>query len=164
MKWQTVDLPNGMNFHVWGPFSVRHNDLYSLDHSNINQLIANLQLGDIIQYIIYGDSAYAVAMYSHIAARYDEDPNTERQNLENRCLSSCREVIEWDYGDVGKYWAFVDYKKTLKLRQMMIGRVYFVAMLLRNAYVTMNGCNTSTFYELMPPDFEDWTSQGMRQM
>lgn len=163
MKWQTVDLPNGMNFHVWGPFSVRHNDLYSLDHSNINDLIANL-MGNGIQFIIYGDSAYCVTFLSHISARYDNDPNTDRQNLENRSLSSCREVIEWDYGDIGKYWAFVDFKKNLKLRKMMIGRIYFVAMLLRNAYVTMNGCNTATFYDLLPPDFEDWVKQGMRQM
>ena len=26
MKWQTLDLPNGMNLDVWGPVSVRHND------------------------------------------------------------------------------------------------------------------------------------------
>ena len=26
LKFQTVDLPNGMNAPVWGPFSVRHTD------------------------------------------------------------------------------------------------------------------------------------------
>ena len=30
-KWQTVDLPNGMNMHVWGPVSVRHNDIWTLE-------------------------------------------------------------------------------------------------------------------------------------
>ena len=31
MKWQTVDLPNGMNMHVWGPVSIRHNDIWTLE-------------------------------------------------------------------------------------------------------------------------------------
>ena len=30
---KTVDLPNGMNFHAWGPVSVRHNDLYTYSRS-----------------------------------------------------------------------------------------------------------------------------------
>ena len=33
MKWQTVDLPNGMNMHVWGPVSIRHNDIWTLEES-----------------------------------------------------------------------------------------------------------------------------------
>ena len=31
MKWQTLDLPNGMNMHVWGPVSLRHNDIWTLE-------------------------------------------------------------------------------------------------------------------------------------
>jgi hypothetical protein len=59
IKWQTADLPNGMNFHVWGPFSVRHNDLYSFTRSDINDLVRDSQAPDsIIQYCLYGDSAY----------------------------------------------------------------------------------------------------------
>jgi hypothetical protein len=82
--------------------------------------------------------------------------------LENRTMSSCREVIEWDYGDVGRFWALVDYKKVLKLRKMPVAKMYFVAMLLRNAHVTMNGGNTSHYFDLLPPTLEDWTSHGSR--
>lgn len=162
MKWQTVDLPNGMNFHVWGPVSLRHNDMYTLHHSHINDLIANLQTADILKYAIYGDSAYCITLYDFILARHDNPVNTPRENAENRSMSSCREVIEWDYGDVGTLWAYVDYKKVLQLRKMPVGRIYFAAMLLRNAYVTMNGCNTATFYECMPPTFEHWVSQSQQ--
>ena len=31
MKWQTIDGPNGMNIDVWGPVSVRHNDIWTLE-------------------------------------------------------------------------------------------------------------------------------------
>lgn len=58
MKYQTVDLPNGMNMHVWGPISVRHNDLTSLRDSHINDLLVDLQHDRDYQWVIYGDSAY----------------------------------------------------------------------------------------------------------
>ena len=35
LKMQTVFLPNGMDFEVWGPVSCRHNDNYTLAMSNI---------------------------------------------------------------------------------------------------------------------------------
>ena len=101
MKYQTVDLPNGMNLHVWGPIGVRHNDFVSLHDSNINNQLVQLQLGKDLQWVIYGDSAYIHVPDSHILARHHNELNTDRQNLENKSLSSCRECIEWDYGDVG---------------------------------------------------------------
>jgi hypothetical protein len=40
-----------MNFHVWGPFSVRHNDLFSLMRSDINELVRVAQaLVSLVQY------------------------------------------------------------------------------------------------------------------
>jgi hypothetical protein len=71
MKWQTVDLPNGMNYHVWGAVSVRHNDMFTLRHSNINDIIAATQRGNLLQYSIYGDSAYAMFCKSHIRTRHN---------------------------------------------------------------------------------------------
>jgi hypothetical protein len=70
-----------MNFHVWGPVSLRHNDLQCWRDSNI-----------------YGDSAYAVLVDSHIAYRFDIAGGALA--ITNKCMSSCREIIEWDYGDI----------------------------------------------------------------
>jgi hypothetical protein len=89
MKWQTVDLPNGMNFHVWGPISIRHNDLNSLYDSEINRLIVELQLGNNLQWVIYGDSAFIYVPDSHVFARHNNNPNSVRHILENRAMSSC---------------------------------------------------------------------------
>lgn len=108
MKWQTVDLPNGMNFHVFGPVCLRHNDLYTLAESDINNKLAQLQMNEPIQFFTYVDSAYMIVYYSHIKARYNEEPITPRQSLENRVMSSGREVVEWNYGYVGIMWSLVD--------------------------------------------------------
>ena len=58
LKWQTVDLPNGMNFYVWGPVSIRHNDLYTYSRSEVNENLCRLQAGEQRQYKAYGESAY----------------------------------------------------------------------------------------------------------
>ena len=162
MKYQTVDLPNGMNLNVWGPISVRHNDITALHESNINDKLVQLQLGRQHQWIIYGDSAYVHVADSHIAARHHNEFNTEREVLENRCLSACRECIEWDFGDVGVMWSMVDYKKVLKTNLMPVISIYMIALLLRNSYVTMNGGTTAEYFSLVPPTFEVWVSQGPR--
>ena len=141
MKWQTIDLPNGMNFSVYGPISIRHNDLYALNLSDYNAKLVAAQQGLPFQYVTYGDSAYIVVHDSHIRARHSYAVNTPREILENRAMSSCREVIEWDYGDVGTTWAFVDYKKGLKIRKMPVGAIYLCAMLLRNALNTLHAGN-----------------------
>jgi hypothetical protein len=162
MKWQTVDLPNGMNYHCWGPVSLRHNDLFTYEHSKINEIIALMQQGNELQYKIYGDSAYFPD--THLRVRHDYDNLTDREKLENKTLSSCREIIEWDYGNLGKMWGYLDFKKGLQMRKQHISRFYLVGMILRNAHVTMNGCQTSLFFDCEPPSFQNWTSNGRRNL
>ena len=97
---------------------------------------------------------------SHNIARHHEEENTDRQNLENRTLSACRECIEWDYGDVGVMWSMVDYKKILKMQLMPVKNVYLTATILGNAYVTMNGGTTAEYFNLIPPISEIWCAEG----
>jgi len=119
-----------------------------------------MQLGQLLQWKIYGDSAYIHVPDSHILCRHTNEPNTARQVAENKAMSSCREVIEWDYGDVGRYWNLVDYKKVLKMRQMRVDEMFLVAMILRNAYVTVSANNTAEYFDCPPPSLEEWVSAG----
>lgn len=160
LKWQTVDLPNGMNFHAWGPCSGRHNDQESLEFSRLNEILVDMQQGEALQWMIYGDSAYINVPDTHILCRHSREPNTPRQVAENKAMSSCRELIEWDYGDVGRYWNLVDYKKVLKMRKMRVDKMYLVAMVLRNAYVTVSANNTAETFDCPPPSLEEWVRSG----
>jgi hypothetical protein len=162
MKWQTVDLPNGMNAHVWGACSVRHNDIWMLNHSNLNDIVAAAQAGQQVQYNIYGDSAYMNLDKSHLRARHNYEELTDRETAENRVMSSARETIEWNYGDMGRYFPLVDWKYVLKIRQMPVADMYLTAMIMRNALNTLKPNNTSIWYRLKPPTLEQWTEQGPR--
>ena len=38
--------------------------------------------------------------------------------------------------------------------------MYLTALILKDAYTTMNGSNTSEFFSLNPPTLEHWTARG----
>jgi len=137
-----------MNLHVWGPVSVRHNDLYTLVNSEIEEKLENLQINMPFQYKMYGDSAYHDSRYLVTGG--------------GRGMSSVRECIEWDYQHLKTQWKYMDYKHVLKLRNQPVGKIVFVCMLLRNAHCSMNASQTSEYFSLKPPSFEDWVSAGPR--
>ena len=147
LKWQTVDMPNDMNFHVYGSLSVRRNDLTSAKWSDINGKLAALQESEEHQYVVYSDNAYLLVNYSHVRARHNHSPNTPREILENSAMSTCGETIE-----------YVDYRNVLKNGSVPVAQICLTAMLLRNAHVCMNTCHTAESFLCLPPAFEECDS------
>jgi hypothetical protein len=96
---------------------------------------------------ILGDSAYSESPFIHVVG-------------DGRGWSSVRESIEWNYKDLKTTWKYIDYKHALKLQNQPVAKMIFVCLLLRNAHVTMNGCQSSAYFSLQPPTFEDWTAAG----
>lgn len=158
LKYQTIDLPNGMNFNVYGPVSVRHNDLYTLYKSDIDTKLSNLMHDFDNKYCVYGDSAYAIFLLQCIRSRHGNVINNPRLILENKALSSARQVIEWDYGDVSKFWSMIAFNKVLKMRRMPVAHMYITAMILRNALNCMYGSITASYFDCLPPTFENWVA------
>jgi hypothetical protein len=146
LKWQTVALPNGCDFEVHGPASVRHNDNYTLDQSRIEDKLAELQADEELTYAMFGDSAYSDSEWIVTG--------------DGRGMSSVREPIEWDYKDLKTMWKAIDYKHALKMRNQPISKIMFVCMLFRNAHNCMNGSQTSRYFRMNPPSFEEWVSLG----
>ena len=46
---------------------------------------------------------------------------------------------------------------------MPVAKICLTAMILRNAHVTMNSCQTGRYFILLAPSFEDWISAGPRE-
>jgi hypothetical protein len=152
-----------MNFNVWGPCSMKRNDLYCLSTSGLDDQIFSIQedffYDEGIFFKIYGDSAYCVSGYSCILARHDiehiSDRDTkDRCKLENRVLSSCRQAIEWDYGELYKLFPLVHYKSALKMRKMNVSKMFVVALMLRNAHVCCNGGLATSYFGIRAPSIE----------
>jgi hypothetical protein len=148
MKWQTVILANGMDAHVWGPMSVRRNDLTTLAESKIVERIERVQENCDIKIKLFGDSAY-----------YNDDYIGSGGG---KGMASVRETIEWSYKDIKSQWKYCDYKTVLELRRQPVAKIFFVCLLLRNAYVTLNASQISEYMNMAPPSLEVWLSQGPR--
>ena len=81
---------------------------------------------------------------------------TDDQKLFNSSMSKVREVVEWVFGDIVTYFAFLDYKKNLKIGLSPIGKMYSVCALLRNALTCLYGSTTSTYFDVQPPRLHDY--------
>jgi hypothetical protein len=148
MKFQTVILANGMDFSIYGPRTVRVNDLTTLQKSRILNHVEDLQTNEAVKYKVFGDSAY-----------WDDDFIGTGGG---RGMASVRESIEHTYKDMKTLWKYCDYKHVLKLRGQPVGKILFNCLLLRNAYVTLNGSQVNEYFVLLPPTLVDWTGQGPR--
>lgn len=103
---------------------------------------------------IYGDPAYPVSQ--HVQGPFKGAHLTNAQKDFNTSMSSVRVVVEWPFGGIATYFAFVDFKKNLKLYLQEVGKLYLVSTILYNARVCLYGSTASTFFEVQPPTLEDY--------
>jgi len=164
IKFQTIDLPNGMNFHVSDASSLRHNDLFMWHESDMEAKLQDFFENELDgrHYATYGDSAYAVLNDAHVTYRAEVEVVNEGNF--NKHLSSCRESIEWNYGSLKTLFKGIDYSKKLRIRHIQVESMVMAAFLMRNAHVTMYGCQTSAYFEVVPPTFEEWIAAGPRNV
>lgn len=74
----------------------------------------------------------------------------------NKSMSEVRVAVEWVFGDILNYFAFLDFKKTLKVGLSAVGKMYTVSALLRNVYTYLYHSSTSMFFGLDPPALQDY--------
>ena len=71
-------------------------------------------------------------------------------------MSGVRTSVEWLFGDITNWFAFMDYKKNLKLNLSAVGKMYLVCGILRNARTCLYGCMTSDYFNCESPELEDY--------
>ena len=103
---------------------------------------------------IYGDPAYPLRV--HLQGPYKGHHLTAEQMEFNSSMSAVRTAVEWVFGDITTYFAFLDFKKNLKIGLSPVGKMYSVCALLRNALTCLYGSNTSSFFDLQPPTLQDY--------
>ena len=101
---------------------------------------------------IYGDPAYPLRV--HLQGPYEAAELTAEQLQYNVSMSGVRTAVEWVFGDRIKYFAFLDFKKNLKIGLSPVGTMYYVCALLRNAHTCLYGSTTSSFFDLQPPTIQ----------
>ena len=153
IKYQSVVAPNGMIANLFGPVEGRRHDSGLLAESGLLRL---LQLhshdGQGNTLCIYGDPAYPIRPQL-------QDPfpvPNAQQRLYNKAMSEVRISVEWVFSDIVNFFAFLDFKKNLKIGLSAIGKMYIVCALLRNARNCLYQSTTSRFFEVEPPSLNDY--------
>jgi len=107
-------------------------------------------------FYLYGDLGYSPPSTPYVLAGY-KGTLTRAQNAFNQRMSKLRICVEWAFGRVLQQFAFVDYKKNLKLWLQCVGDYYKVAVLLANCLTCMRGFNeTSEYFQCKPPTLEQY--------
>eukprot|EP01041_Mallomonas_annulata_P009563 gene9563-19867_t len=155
IKFQTVNLPNGMFLHVCGSVSCRHNDNFCLDDGGLEEKLEMRQEGGEIKYCIYAYTS-TISNGGYIHSGYRSEVLTDQQKYENKGMKICRQSIQWDHGTVTNLVRFITFNKGLRLRQSMVDKSVFVSFLLTNAYSCINGIETTEHFECQPPYIFEW--------
>ena len=87
------------------------------------------------QFVLYGDPAYPVRR--HLIAPFGGEQLSQAEQQFNRNMSAVRTSVEWGYGKIIQYFAFMDFSKNLKVLLQPVRKFYCVAALLVTILVCM---------------------------
>ena len=103
-------------------------------------------------YSLYGDPAYPVR--AQLLAPHRGVNLTQDQILFNSRVSAVRVTVDYGFQKVLQQFAFLDFKKNLKILLQAVGRLYVVGVLLTNCHTCLYGSQTSRMFDLSPPSLE----------
>lgn len=106
------------------------------------------------RYYLYGDLGYPLRR--HLIVPFKGDNLTAAEQQFNSRMSKVRESVEWGFNKVVQLFAFVDFKKNLKMGLQPVGLYYSVAMLLCNCHTCIYGSQTSDYFNLFPLKLEEY--------
>jgi hypothetical protein len=156
IKYQTLEVPNGLILHCSVGDDGRRGDGFVLRKSG---LIPFLRQHSIVfgLYRILGDSAYPnndvmLSVFKGNPARLPPHASAF-----NNIVCPLRTSVEWGYEKIIKYWAFLDFKKQMKIGRSGIIAMWHMAVFLTNVVTCAKGGNQiSTYFNLAPPSLENY--------
>ena len=84
---------------------------------------------------------------------------TEDEEAFNKTMSKARVSVEWVFGEIASFVAFVDIKKNQKIALSIVRTMYKVCAMRRNARTCLYGSSTSEAFTLSPPSLEEYFHQ-----
>ncbi|ETW05261.1 hypothetical protein H310_04225 [Aphanomyces invadans] len=154
LNFQAVSAPDGICVHFWGPVEGRRHDSAMLAMSGLLRSFS--QNPDIFaSKFIYGDPAYGVTKFV-LSGYRGNNLSPEQQNF-NKCMSSVRQAVEWNFKIMKTLWPHVSYKNMSKIMQSPVAKIVCVAMLLTNCHCChFRGNQISMYFDLLPPTLEEY--------
>ena len=153
---QSITTPNGLIAHLFGPVEGRRHDAFILRESQVLDKLRPMVHPNGDPYVIYGDPAYGLS--HNVISPFGRGQLTQPQIEFNKSMSAVRIAVEWNFGKVTQLFAFLDFKKNLKILLQPVGKYYFVGVLLANCHTCLYGSQTSSYFNVHPPSLEMYLS------
>lgn len=149
---KSVETPNGLIAHMFGPIEGRRHDAFMLAESGLQEKLIHITKPNGDPYVVYGDPAYGLS--HNILAPFRGAHLTVREKQFNIRMSKVRTSVEWGFGKICQYFSFLDFKKNLKVLLQPVGKCYLVACILINCHTCLYGSVTSSYFNIDPPNLE----------
>lgn len=137
---------------MFGPIEGSRHDAFMLGVNGLMEKLRRITKPDGEPYVIYGDPAYGLNI--NILAPFKGNNFNAGEKAFNRDMSRVRVSVEWGFGKLTQTFAFLDFKKNLKLLLQPVGKYYLVGAILINCHTCLYGSVTSSFFNLEPPSLE----------
>ena len=155
LKYQTLEAPNGLILHCSVGDDGRRGDGYVLRRSGLIEFLQNHPLLHLFQ--VLGDSAYP--NNNVMISIYKGQRLPPAAVAFNSVMCPIRTSVEWGYEKVVRYWAFLDFKKQMKIQQSAIIPMWHLAIFFTNCLTCAKGGNQiSKYFDVIPPSLEEYIS------
>ncbi|KAK7792060.1 hypothetical protein R5R35_007095 [Gryllus longicercus] len=153
LKYQSVLCPDGIIANLLGLFHRRRHDAAMLLDSGLYDQLLQTAVFPDKKYVIYGDSGCPIRQ---LLFRPFQGRNlSEDQESFNAAMSALRQSAEWGFAKVVNDFAFIDFKKNLKLLLKDVRSVYKTAVLLSNCHFYLYGSQVGRFLTHNPPHLKN---------
>ena len=130
IKFQSVVAPNGLITSPFGPVEGRRHDSGMLVDSGLLQELSYYWFApDRTPLRVYGDPAYPLRF--HLQGPFKGAHLTPAEQQFNKAMSQVRVSVEWLFGDIVNYFAFLDFKKNLIIGSSPVGKIQYNILYLR---------------------------------
>lgn len=155
LAFQALVGMDGMAVDFWGETVGRHHDEWILEASDLNNRLAQVQVGQDVQYYAFTDKGYA--NQSHVKAAHHGFPRpTFAQDLANFIMGTCRVTVEQFFQKWKRRSALIRLPKTMQLGNQPVHNHAVVACLLANAHSCLEGNQTSLLMKINPPSIYEY--------
>ena len=133
----SVVLPNGLIANLSGPYEDKRHDSTMLNKSGLLPTLRCVAFYDNKPLCIYANPAYPLGV--HLQGLFKHAQLTPQMRDFNKGMSEVRIAVEWMFGNITKFFSFVDFKRQTKLNLSTVGKMSYICNLLENARTCLYG-------------------------
>ena len=153
-KYQAIQCPDGIMWHLAGPYEGRHNDTGIFGDTQFEFFMEKKMQEWGVRVMLYADAGYRGPQ--NVFIRPHDGVMTPQQEQENRDMSCVRVCVEHSFAKVCNLWPYLMHYRQMKTLLQPVGRFYQVAVLLTNAHTCVYSSETSKTFNATPPTLEDY--------